>query len=258
MKKTNMDLVVGATILLSLFILIGGVLWLKESLVAKKMVSYTALFPTVGTLQVGDPVMINGVTKGRVMSIFLRNNRVATVLGIEKDVTLTDSCKTVVQNIGLMGERGIGIQMNDGGTVYRPSRKNDTTFLAGSFDTGIAEAMGMLGSVLADVQVLLGNVSSILNSTVGDTSFVTLFRTLERRLDTISGVAEKLLVRNGPLIDTSVQNLAQASTQLKELLSQNSSHINTIMDNGEELSAYGVTIMKRVDALASSVQDILQ
>ena len=66
MKKSNMDIIVGGSILLAIFILVFGVLWLKESLVAKQMESYTILFPNVGTLQLGDPVMTNGVTKGRV------------------------------------------------------------------------------------------------------------------------------------------------------------------------------------------------
>lgn len=252
-----MDLVVGASILIALLILICGVLWLKESLVAHKMVSYTAVFRNVGTLQLGDPVMVNGVTKGRVTNIYLRGNQVATVLDVEKDVALNDSCYVTAQNIGLMGERGIGIQLKNGGAPLRPSKKNDTTFLRGEFDTGIAEVMGMAGTVLTEVQVLLVNVSSILNSTVGDTSFLKLFHTLVARLDTLTFVAEKLVRTNGPLIDNSMRNLSDASTQLKELLDKNSGHIDAIMANGESLTAYSITLMNKVDALTSSIREVV-
>jgi len=59
-KKSSMDLVVGASILLALFILIAGVLWLKEVSITRRMVSYTVLFPNIGALQGGDGVMVNG------------------------------------------------------------------------------------------------------------------------------------------------------------------------------------------------------
>jgi phospholipid/cholesterol/gamma-HCH transport system substrate-binding protein len=256
-KKTNLDLIVGATILIALIILIAGVLWLKEALVARKMVSYTLLFPNVGTLQVGDPVMANGVTKGRVAAIYLRNALVATVVDLENDVVFTDSSRVVVQNIGLMGERGVGIQLVKGGVPFKPNRKKDTTFVPGYFDTGIAEAMGMMGTVLAEIEGLITNVSWIVNGTVGDTTLQQLFHKLVKRLDTLTGVAEKLVVENGPLINSSVKNLNSASAQLKTLLDENSGHLEAIMKNGHALSAYSLTLAAKVDSLTTSIHGVV-
>jgi phospholipid/cholesterol/gamma-HCH transport system substrate-binding protein len=252
-----MDLIVGGSILAAVLILVFGVLWLKEALVAKQMVSYTVLFPNVGTLQLGDPVMTNGVTKGRVKNLYLRENYVAAVVALENDITLTDSCVVRVQNIGLMGERGIGIELKKSGTPYRPSQKKDTTFMAGSFDTGIAEAMGLMGTVLSEVEVLLTDVSAILSITVGDTAFLTLFQTLTKRLDTLTIVAEKLVVKNGPLLDKSVSNLSIASTQLKEILDKNKGHLDAILANGDTLSASAVDFMSKVDGLTASIHGLV-
>lgn len=252
-----MDLIVGATILIALFILIAGVLWLKEALVARKMVSYTVLFPNVGTLQVGDPVMANGVTKGRVAALYLRNDRVATVVDLEKDITLTDSCRVVVQNIGLMGERGVGIQLVGGGFPIKPTGKKDTTFIWGYFDTGIAEAMGMMGTVLTEVEALITNMTSIINSTVGDTMFHQFFHSLVKRLDTLTSVTEKLVVKNGPLVDNSIRNLSSASSQLKELMDKNSGHLGAILANGDALSAYSLTLASKIDSLAASIHGVV-
>ena len=252
-----MDLIVGATILIALFILIVGVLWLKEALVARKMVSYTVLFPNVWTLQIGDPVMANGVTKGRVAAMYLRNDRVATVVDLEKDITITDSCHVVVQNIGLMGERGVGIQLARSGIPFKPSRRKDTTFVFGYFDTGIAEAMGMMGTVLSEVEVLITNISSIMNSTVGDSMFIKLFHSLVKRLDTLTGVAEKLVVKNGPLVDNSVQNLNNASSQLKELIDKNGGHLGAILANGDALTSYSLSLAEKVDSLTTSIHGVI-
>lgn len=253
-----MDLVVGASIIAALLILVCGVLWLKESLSAKKMVLYTFLFPNVGTLQVGDPVMANGVTKGRVKDISLRGSQVAAVVSLEKDVALTDSCSVRVQNIGLMGERGIGILLSRAGERRAPSHKRDTTFFTGGFDTGIAEAMGMMGTVLSQVETLLTNVSGILNSTVGDSSFIHLFPLLTGRLDTLTRLADNIIKKNGPLINNSISNLSKSSSQLKELLDRNTGHIDAILANGDQLSAYALTLMQKVESLSASIQGIVK
>ncbi|MBN2189232.1 MAG: MCE family protein [Chitinispirillaceae bacterium] len=258
MKKTNTDLIVGATILVALFILIAGVLWLKEALVAQKMVSYTFLFPNVGTLQVGDPVMANGVTKGRVTAIRLRGEKVATVIDLEKEIVITDSARVVVQNIGLMGERGVGVLLTKNGLPFRPSKKKDTTFIEGYFDTGIAEAMGMMGTVLAEVKGILDNFYSLMGSAVGDTDVFRPFRMLVKRLDTLSAVAEKLVVGNAPLITASVKNLNSASVQLKSLLDRNGGNMESILKNGQALSAYSLVLASRVDSLTASIQSVVK
>ena len=256
-KKTNMDLAVGGFILVALVILIAGVLWLKEISVSSKMVSYSVLFPNVGTLQIGDPVMVNGVTKGSVKRIYLRGNEVAVILDVEQTVTLTDSCNYSVQNIGLMGERGIGIMISQAGNVITANTHKDTTFLRGNFDTGIAEALGMMGTVLEEVQVLAGNVAAIVENTVGDSAFISLFKVLVARLDTISDVTQSLLVKNRPLIDKSIKNVSTASADLKQLLDKNSGHIDAIMANGHSLSTYSLSIAAKVETLTVSVQNVL-
>jgi len=257
LKKTNMDLIVGGSIIVALFILIAGVLWLKEVSVTRKLVSYTALFPNVGTLQIGDPVMANGVPTGSVAGIRLRENSVAVEIRVDKSLHLTDSCRIIVQNIGLMGERGIGIQMSPGGNTWKHSSKTDTTFIPGYFDTGIAEAMGMLGDVLTEVKTLVKNVNSVVTSTVGDSSFNVVFHKLVQRLDSISEVAGNLLQKNEPLINSSMRDIATVTADLKSLLNRNGPYIDTIVQNGASLTGYGIAVVNRIDTLALTVQHVI-
>lgn len=257
MKKNNMDLIVGGSILISLVILIGGVLWLKDASISSKMVSYSILYPNVGTLQIGDPVKINGVTKGTVSDIYLRQDSVAVVIKLDKSVKLNDSCKFSVQNIGLMGERGIGIEYSNKGKTLQPNNKSDTIFIPGYFDPGIAEAMAMLGTVLIDVEHLVANVGTIVQTTIGDSAFISLFNTLVQRLDTITDVAQSIIKDNKPVIDNSFKNLQSISTDLKGILDKNSNHLDAIMNNGDSLSAYAVTIAAQFQTLAQSAKNIL-
>ncbi|MBN1577596.1 MAG: MCE family protein [Chitinispirillaceae bacterium] len=257
MKKTDIDLIVGASILAAILILISGVLWLKEVSISRKMVNYAVLFPNVGTLQVGDPVMVNGVSKGMVKQIFLRGKDVAVVLELEKSIHLTDSCRIMIQNIGLMGERGVGLQYSERGTAVKPVKNRDTTFLRGSFDTGIAEAMGMLGTVLGEVQTLAGNLAAIVEQTVGDSSFISSFKAIVERLDTISLAVQDLLGDNRSAIDRSIGNLQTLSEEVKQLLQRNSPGIDSMVADGEALTSRAVIIAGTVDTLTRSVQTIL-
>lgn len=257
MKKSTTDLIVGSAILVAIVILIAGVLWLKEVSVTRKMVFYSVLFPNVGTLQVGDPVMVNGVSKGSVSQIYLRHNEVATTLELEKDVRVTDSCRITVQNIGLMGERGIGLQIAEVGTTIQPISTADTTFLRGKFDTGISEAIGMIGSVLSEVEILAANVAAIVDQTIGDTSFVTLFKSLSSRLDSITTAAHGLIVDNQESIDVSIENLKVVSEQVKALLDHNRPDIDSIITNGKDITTQALIITSSVDSITQSIRSIL-
>jgi len=256
-KKTKVDLIVGGSILLALFILIAGVLWLKEVSVTRKLVSYAVLFPNVGTLSEGDPVMVNGVTKGSVASITLRGTKVAAIIQIDKDVAFTDSSIVTVQNIGLMGERGIGIQLSEKGSRCKVTKKGDTTFISGKFDTGIAEAMGMMGTVLGEVEILTGSVASIVDQTVGDSAFLTSFETMVQRLDTLTGIAQSIIVKNQPLLDQSIRDISVASAELKDLMQENRHRMDSIIVNGEKLSSYSIAVAQQVQTLVGSVQNIV-
>lgn len=252
-----MDLIVGASILIAIVILITGVLWLKEVSVSRRMVDYGVLFPNVGTLQVGDPVMLNGVTKGSVKSIALRAGSVAVILEIDRDVRITDSCRITVQNIGLMGERGVGLHYTESGSVITPISGADTVFLHGGFDTGIAEAMGMLGEVLGEVKTLASNVSSIVDQTVGDTSFITVFKEIVARLDTVLIAAQGLIGDNSAAIERSVANLEVLTRDARSLLSRNGPSIDSIVSHGEELTERALLVVDKIDTLAVSANTLL-
>jgi phospholipid/cholesterol/gamma-HCH transport system substrate-binding protein len=256
-KKANMEFMVGGFILIALFIVIAGVLWLKSSTLTRSLVEYTVIFPNIGTLSEGDPVMVNGVRKGAVGKVSLVGAKVYVVMKIDKSVPLTDSSKVTVQNIGLMGERMIGVQLSDRGKVLRPSKKGSITIINGNFDSGIAEAMGMIGTVMNDVRSLIADVAGIVDSTVGDTSFFRTFRHIVDRLDTVTVVAQSLVANNRPKIDRSVSNITTVTSDLKQLLDSNKAQLNTIVSNGTELSSRAVTIVTKVDSITMSLQTMV-
>ncbi|MCL2219473.1 MAG: MlaD family protein [Chitinispirillia bacterium] len=259
MRKLNVDLAVGASILAALFILVAGLVWLKEASVASQMVNYLVVFPEVGTLQQGDPVYVNGVKKGTVQKIELRGTDVGTILNLDRKINLTDSVRISVVNVGLLGERGIGVNLStQGRAVPHIAHGHDTVAIRGKFDTGISEAMGMLGTVLAEVETLVVSVSDILNATIGDASFIYQFHTLVWRLDTTLVVANRLLARNEPVLNATLSDLRVVSRELKDLVDRNSAGLDNIVVGGQHLMVKGIALVEQTDSLVADVQAILR
>jgi phospholipid/cholesterol/gamma-HCH transport system substrate-binding protein len=222
------------------------------------MVTYTVLFQEVGTLQLGDPVYANGVKKGTVSKIGLRGTEVAVLLNLDKGVPVTDSTRVAVINVGLLGERGIGATLSSAGKTIPYNTASDTVFIKGKFDTGISEAMGMLGSVLLDAETLIVNVTDVLRATVGDSLFISQFHTMIGRLDTICNVANRMLVKNEPVLNAAMSDLKIVSSDLKALIDRNSAGIDNMVASGGQLTTGGVALVTRAESLVVSVQDVMR
>ncbi|MDR3012448.1 MAG: MlaD family protein [Chitinispirillales bacterium] len=259
MRKLNVDFIVGASILIALFVLIAGVIWLKEVSIANTMVNYAVIFPEVGTSQVGDPVYVNGVKKGTLRRIELHGTEVLGILNLDRRINLTDSVRIAVVNVGLLGERGIGITLSpQGSPVPHIAPGADTVFIRGHFDTGISEAMGMLGTVLAEVETLVVAVSQILHATIGDTTFISQFHDIVGKLDTITIVTDRLLKRNEPVLNAAFADLRIVSRDLKDLLDRNSPGLDSIVADGQILMTKGIALVEHAEALIDDVQAILK
>src|SRR3989339_360636 len=181
MHNRKTDFIVGLVITFSIFILIFGIIYLKEYSVGKKVVNVYALFDDVGTLTEGDPVKINGVKMGKVTTRTLKDNKVLVTLELDANVVIPSDSRITIQNVGLMGERMIGIRLGNSPTPIDPGVP-----MKGTFDSGIAEAMGMLGEVFGDAKGLILMIQQLMNETVANREFLELFKTVTLRLDRLT------------------------------------------------------------------------
>ena len=104
MKRSN-EFAVGLAVLAALGLVIGGALWLSETDVNQKKISYSARFRTVGGLGVGGPVTLRGVKVGRVEAIRLVENEwVETEFTIDRSVVLPSKPAVISASASLFGE----------------------------------------------------------------------------------------------------------------------------------------------------------
>lgn len=248
MHKRSTNLIVGIVILASIFILIFGVRFLSDTKFREQTYHLTAWFDNVGTLTEGDPVKVNGVRKGKVVKISLEGNRVRVLMAINKEVQITEDSRIVIQNIGLMGERMIGIQLGSG-KAMEPGAE-----MHGEFDSGIAEAMGMLGEVLTQVEETVKELQGIVRSTIGDEAFAARFNTIMNRLDRSTAVLNNLVSGNKAALQGSIDDLSYTAGEVRTFFDGNKEKLNTTVTNVEDISIRAKDMMEKAERITGDIE----
>jgi phospholipid/cholesterol/gamma-HCH transport system substrate-binding protein len=232
-------------------------MWLKAFSFTQQMVEYTGVFSNIGGLQSGDPVTVNGLRKGTVSRIELYGSLVAVHFKLDKEVSFTDSAIIAVKNIGLMGERKIEISLSDKGTRFQPNDgRNVRQYIYGNFDSGIAEALGMLGNFMEDASALVDSVAVLLEATLGSPEFKDFYDRTVVRLDTIIEVVDRLLENNEKKVDNIVQSLRTTTRNFDVIVTDNKQGINNIVSNADTLTAKAADLMFDLDSLLADLQSI--
>ena len=252
MTNRKNNIVVGLFVLLSLVILLVGVYFLKETVPGRKSDSYHANFDQVSTLQDGDPVKINGVKMGKVQGIELKGNRVRVKLQLDRGIKLPKDSEVRIQNIGLMGERQIGILMGRS-TDYFPTGAD----LEGSLDAGIAEAMGVAGEVFVESEVMVKSLRAVMDSTVGKPEFVASFNNVVKQTEDLSARLGTFLRDIDPKVRHSLTNLENASSRVHILLRDQEVPVKNIIQNGQDVSAKLRDVVEKADQMADEMNRLL-
>lgn len=252
MTNRKNNIVVGLFVMLSVFILLFGVYFLKEATPGQKTDTYHVLFTQVSTLQNGDPVKVNGVKAGKVDDIALDGSRVRVTVKLNRGIRIPKDSDIRIQNIGLMGERQIGILLGQGQEAYAVGSN-----LTGTIDAGIAEAMGIAGEVFVEAETLVKSLRAVMDSTVGKPEFVTTFNGLVRQTEDVSRRLGVFLDDIDPKVKRSLTNLEDASSQVRIILKEQEAPVRNIIQNGQEVSTKLKDVVEKADRVADEMNKLL-
>jgi phospholipid/cholesterol/gamma-HCH transport system substrate-binding protein len=252
MTNRKNNIVVGLFVILSLLILLFGVYFLKESAPGRKSDTYHALFSQVSTLQDGDPVKVNGVKMGKVQGIELKGSKVLVTLKLDRGLKLPKDSDVRIQNIGLMGERQIGIQLGQSQEFWPPGAE-----LEGKIDAGIAEAMGIAGEVFVESETLVKSLRAIMDSTVGKPEFVATFNNVVSQTEELSTRLNTFMHEIDPKVKHSLANLENASSRVHILLRDQEVPVKNIIQNGEQVSGKLREVVEKADRVADEMNRLL-
>lgn len=250
-KNTSLYLAVGLVVLLSLIILIFGLFFLNDKDPREVFDTYCLRFPQVSTLTLDDPVKINGVKLGKVENIYLSGNRVLVIVRIRNDVKIPVGSEIRVQNIGIMGERQIGIILHDSSKHYAPGDTID-----GQFDAGIAEALGLAGEIIDSTKILITSVHQAMDSTIANPEFRKQFKTMMDKAESLEDRLSRMLADADPQIRKSLDNLNSATTKVNTLLDTTSAPIGELLSDASGLMKDAGNVLGKLDSVTDRLAGI--
>ena len=249
MRNKSIELKVGVVVVLAAIIFIWGVIWIKEYKFRQEKYTYSVLFPNVGALEVGDPVAVLGVAKGKVERIQLYQGDVLVTFNLTTDVVLKEDAKFTVMNIGLMGERFIEVETGHSLKPLDLSRP-----VKGFYDSGIPEVMGMMGEMVAEIRNLTAHLTGALGTEWSEESIKEIVRNLKK----ISTDLNSLLTENKNRMNQTLEDVSYTSSELKKMVEENKSRVETTMKNFSQASAKLENITQTLDSLSLSLKNLSQ
>ena len=251
-KYTALYFSVGLVVILALIILVFGIFFLNEKDPRETFNTFHLRFTQVSTLVLDDPVKVNGVKLGKVEAIELSGHRVVVTIRLRTDVKIPKDSEIRVQNIGIMGERQIGIILGDQTDYFAPG---DT--ITGQFDAGIAEAIGLAGELCDSTKVLLESVKHALNQTIVNPEFQERFKTLLVKAETLEDRAITMLNTTDPQLKKSLLGLNQVVAKVDALLDGVKPPIDNMFANTDKVMSDADKLIGELEGVTNHLDELI-
>ena len=251
-KYTALYFSVGLVVILALIILVFGIFFLNEKDPRETYNTFHLRFTQVSTLVLDDPVKVNGVKLGKVEAIELSGHRVVVTIRLRTDVKIPKDSEIRVQNIGIMGERQIGIILGDQTDYFAPG---DT--ITGQFDAGIAEAIGLAGELCDSTKVLLESVKHALNQTIVNPEFQERFKTLLVKAETLEDRAITMLNTTDPQLKKSLLGLNQVVAKVDALLDGVKPPIDNMFANTDKVMSDADKLIGELEGVTNHLDELI-
>jgi phospholipid/cholesterol/gamma-HCH transport system substrate-binding protein len=243
---------VGAFVIGAAAILVFGVYFLKETMPGRATDRYDAVFAQVSTLQPGDPVKLNGVKAGRVTRIALDGRAVRVGFEVPRGVRLPRDSEVRIQNIGLMGERQLGILLGASEDFAAPGDA-----FAGRLDAGIAEAMGAAGEAIAEAEALIRAVRAAVDGTIGAPEFADRVNALLATAEGVSVRLDRLVADVEPRVREGAAAFGDLGREARDIARRQEPRIDKMAEDGAEAAARLRAMAERGERAAATLEEIL-
>jgi len=247
MTRKGLEVRVGAVVVTAGIILVVGTMWFQKFQLVEKRYPFFVEFEQVGGLSGGDPIMVNGVERGRVNEVHLEAGHVVAEMGIREDVILPDDSHIVLKSIGIMGERFVAITT---GASRRAIAEGDT--VEGVFLAGLPEVMGGAGTVLEDVAAAARDLRDVAEILAAQGK-------LQETMDNLAAASKdmrEIAAEGGPRLTGALEKFESASTTMDKLLTKHYASLDS------SLAAFGraggkveVTV-DNLDVVSSDLREI--
>lgn len=226
-KGLSKEFKVGLMGIISLAIFYFGFNYLKGIDFFSSNSTYYALYKNIDGLSPSNPVIINGLTVGRVGKIKIlqnKNDRILVELNVDSDIQVRKGSTAKLFNLDFLGSKAIELILSDSTTEVYES--GDT--LLSEVDQGITAFLEQSAGHMADnLGATIGRINDILDSFKGNSEKI------NHSLSNIEGITKEL------------------NKSLPALITELKSTLNSYKRNSDEISGFMADIKPTTDHLAS-------
>ncbi len=256
-NEERTDIKVGLTVLIGIVLLLMGIGWAKQWHIGGREEIITAIFPTAGGLEPGDPVMMSGLKRGTVATVQASGTEATVTMTLNEHADLRKDATASISMLELMSGKkveifpGVSQQPLPKGQPIRGTYAGDISSLVAM----ITSFSGTFASIANQADTLLISLNAIIHD---DTLKSKLNKTLNLANGTLTDVdaaasrAAKLLSENGPAITKTLSDADSALHALSSTLGENRAGIRVLIDSGGRAIADARAAMARVDSLLAS------
>lgn len=248
MDGSKAELKVGLTVIVAVVVFIGSLLWIKGIQFGREYHNFVVWFPNVGSLEVGDPVSVSGVRRGKVKTIELSHGGVEVGLQIANDVIVRADAVVSLKNVGLMGERFVDIETGTSDQMWPKD-----SIPQGLYETGIPEIMGVMGRVTSEMRELVQAV----RATIGSDESLKRLVTVSENLGRLSEQSASMVETNRRGIGQALDDLRVAARDLRETMAANKGTVTMAANRFDSAAVKLNLFADKLDTLSGDVRRVV-
>ncbi len=250
-RKTEIK--VGLIFIIGIIVFIWILGWAKNLSIASKEKTLTIRFDNVAGLEVGDNATINGVRKGHVEDISIKDDKVFVKLLLDNDVDLRKDAKFAISMTDLMGGKKVEISPGDSSEPLNYDQIHE-----GTFYSDIASVMSMLGSSQNDLLETIKDVKITLNSLNKYLTDQQLNEDIKSSVSNLSELTKKLnlmIDENRESIKKLTANSVELTNDAKEFIANNKSNMSQTIKEAVDVLRNTDSLVVKVNTLADEIKN---
>lgn len=237
---------VGATVIVSTLILIFGIIWGKEFRLHTDKYELSILFENVGGMIPGDPVTVNGVKEGKVLSIGWQGRSVLCTIQLNNRVQLYEDAVFTVISAELLA--GMKVEIFPGKSTRKINLSHQP--FHGSYGGRIVDVGIVIGELAEDMSALSFRIDSTINMVNTLLKTGNLQENISGSLTNIHAITRDFRAMPAHLGKT-INNLDSVVARINGFVRNNDQGVGKTLHNLNSISM-------RLDTVTTSIQTVLQ
>lgn len=255
-NQRSKEIKVGIVSILGLSILFIGLMLGKGFKFGSESELITIRFPNSGGIQIGEPVVVNGVKRGSVNEIQNNNGSVIVKVRLDNFDDIKSDAEAKITILELTGGKKVEIFP---GTASSKFNINDE--MPGTTPPDLPELIRLVGEVSGDAVNLVRRLDTIAGqgtALLSDGKVVSDIRATLSNTVEITQSAKELISQNQKKLQDAIDNLATISKDLKNFIADNKNDLSRIIDNVDSTILSTRDLLVKVDTAVKNADILLR